>query len=559
MRSLFSAIFPAAWVIASLAQTPAVEPGQADKKQPDPCTVSGRVVTAAEGAPIKAARVGLVERDARRQTHIFATFTDNDGRFEIKKINPGRYEFAASHSGYISQRYQSHGTSAGAILTLAPGQEVNEVLFRPVRAAVVTGRVIDEAGEPMVGVTVSVLQKPSAEELEEASPKGKKQELSEMASGTTDDRGEYRVFGLKPGDYYIRATETDRQPWAVTSDGVDWTIQQEVGNQHAPLYYPGAVQPDQAQAVSLRAGEEVQADFAMRHIKTVKILGRVIAADGSPATHASVDLSAPDVGDWSRMSAGTDDKGEFTIKGVPPGSYILSARQRDEDKHYEVRQKLEVGEEKLGSITLAFARGVTISGHVITANAGGTALDRIRLYLSPIDDDEGIPAWAGVNKDGSFQLKDVADGGYVLHISLMEQGWFVKSARQAGEDVYQKGVQLEKGASAGSLEIVLSSDGARLEGSVTDKDHDQPIAGARVQLKLEPQTPYNRGRGRIINTDQNGHFTFDSLPPGKYRLVARLPSATPEVPAINSEPQIVTLGEHEHEVVQLKLALPQAD
>ena len=93
MRSLFSVIVPAALVVASMAQTPAVEPGQADKKQPDSCTVSGRVVTAAEGAPIKAARVGLVERDARRQTHIFAAFTDNDGRFEIKKIDPGRYEF----------------------------------------------------------------------------------------------------------------------------------------------------------------------------------------------------------------------------------------------------------------------------------------------------------------------------------------------------------------------------------------------------------------------------------------------------------------------------------
>ena len=199
MRSLCSVIVPAALVVASMAQIPAVEPGQADEKQPGLCTVSGRVVAAAEGGPIKAARVGLVEHNALRQTHIFATFTDNDGRFEIKKINPGRYEFAASHTGYISQRYQSRGTS-GAILALAPGQEVNEVLFRLVRAAVVTGRVIDEAGEPMVGVTVSALQKPSAQELEEADPKGKKQELSEMASGTTDDRGEYRVFGLKPGD-----------------------------------------------------------------------------------------------------------------------------------------------------------------------------------------------------------------------------------------------------------------------------------------------------------------------------------------------------------------------
>ena len=559
MRSLFSAIVPTALVVASMAQTPAIGSGEADKKQPDLCTVSGRVVTAAEGTPIKAARVGLVERDARRQTHIFAASSDSDGRFEIKKIDPGRYEFVASHAGYISQRYQSRGTGDGAILALAPSQEVNEVIFRLVRAAVVTGRVIDEAGDPMVGVMVSVLQKPSADDIEEAGPRGKKQELSEMSSAATDDRGEYRVFGLKPGDYYIRATDTDHPPWPVTSDGVDWAVRQELGGRNAPLYYPGVVQPDQAQAVSLRAGEEVQADFAMRHIKTVEISGRVVAVDGNPATHAYVDLSAPEVRDWNQMGVSTNGKGEFTIKGVPPGSYILSAQQREEDRRYTVRQKLEVGEEKRGSITLAFARGATISGRVITASAGANALDRIRVYLSPIDDDEGIPAWAGVNKDGSFQLKDVADGGYVLHISLMEQGWFVKSARQGSEDVYQKGVQVEKGASGGSLEIVLGSDGAQLEGSVTDKDHDRPIAGAQVQLQIEPHTPYNHGRGHIINTDQNGHFTFDSLPSGKYRVVARLPSTTPEVPAIKSDPQVVTLREHEHQAVQLKLALPQTD
>ncbi len=555
MRVLFSVIVPAALVIASMAQTPASGSAPADKKQPDPCTVSGRVVTAAEGAPIKSARVGLVEHDAGRQTQVYAASTDNDGRFEIKKVDSGRYEFAASHTGYISQRYQSKGTGGGAILALAPGQAVNEVLFRLVRAAVITGRVIDEAGEPMLGVAISVLQKPSAEDIEEAGPKGKTQELSEMASGTTDDRGDYRVFGLKPGDYYIRATETDRPGWPVTSDGVDWTIQQELGSQYAPLYYPGVAQLDQAQVVSLRGGEEVQADFAMRHIKTMEISGRVIAADGSPATHAFVNLSVPEVSDWSRMGVGTDGKGEFTIKGVPPGSYILSAQQRDEDKHYEARQKLEVGEEKLGSITLAFARGVTISGHVIAASAGANALDRIRVYLSPVEEDDGTHAWAKVEKDGSFQLKDVVDGSYVLHVFPVEQGWFVKSARQGGEDVYQKGVQVEKGASAGRLEIVLGSDGAQLEGSVTDKDHDQPIAGAQVRLKFDPETPYNRGHGHIINTDQNGHFTFDSLPPGKYSVVARLPSATPEVPAIKSDPQIVTLGEHEHLAIHLNLGL----
>ncbi len=324
MREFLQLLATVVLVIASMAQTPATQSGQADKRQPDPCTISGRVVTAAEGTPTKSARVALVEQNAARHPHVFAASTDNDGRFEIKKVDPGRYEFVASHTAYISQRYQARGTNDGAILALVPGQEVNAVLFRLVRGGAITGRVIDEAGEPMVSVTVSVLQEPSTEEIEEAGPRGKKREMFESSSATSDDRGEYRVFGLKPGDYYIKAAETDRPRGQVVWDGTEWTIRRELGSQYAPLFYPGVVQVDQAQAVSLSAGEEVQADFAMRHIKMVEVSGRILAADGGPATDAYVDLSVPEVGDWSqRLTASTDAKGEFSIKGVPPGSYIL--------------------------------------------------------------------------------------------------------------------------------------------------------------------------------------------------------------------------------------------
>jgi hypothetical protein len=171
------------------------------------------------------------------------------------------------------------------------------------------------------------------------------------------------------------------------------------------------------------------------------------------------------------MGSGTDAKGEFSIKGVPPGSYILSARQHDQDKLYVTRQKLEVGEEKLDSVIIAFGRGTNITGRVRAGSPGSNALERIRVGLEPTDDaNEGAYASAEVKKDGSFQFNDVADGGYALHVGV-EEGWFVKSARLGGEDVFQKGVQVEKGASGGSLEIVLSSEGAQLDGTVTDKEH----------------------------------------------------------------------------------------
>ena len=99
-------------------------------------------------------------------------------------------------------------------------------------------------------------------------------------------------------------------------------------------------------------------------------------------------------------------------------------------------------------------------------------------------------AFAQVERDGSFQIPDVVDGSYALRLYGLEQGWYVKSARMGAEDVLQKGLEVERGSSGGTLEIVLSAASAQLEGTVTE--HDKPVAGAQVRVKPDPETPYNR-------------------------------------------------------------------
>jgi protocatechuate 3,4-dioxygenase beta subunit len=90
-------------------------------------------------------------------------------------------------------------------------------------------------------------------------------------------------------------------------------------------------------------------------------------------------------------------------------------------------------------------------------------------------------------------------------------------------------------------------------------DHDKLAGGAQVWAKPEPETPYNRMRLKTATTDQNGHFIFRTLPPGKYRVTAKLASSSPDAPATASEPKIVTLSEHDHQVLQLTLATPQSE
>ena len=496
--------------------------------------------------------MGLVQRDERKHPQIYGATTDHEGRFEIKEIVAGRYLFFAAHSGYLEQEYKAakSGVGEGAILSLISGQEVTDVVFRLVRAAIITGRVVDDTGEPMTGVHVSVLRNPTEDEKEDMGPNAKKSELQSVSEGETDDRGEYRIFGLDPGDYYVKASETG-EPRGRRLFGESSWVMEELGSLYAPLYYPGVLQLAQAQTVPLRAGDELQADFSMRRIKTVEVTGRVIGVDGSPTNRAFVNLMAADESDYGgQMFKNTDDKGEFTFKGVSPGSYVLSVQQHDPDVRYSARRKVEVGEEKVDSIVIALGRGATIRGRVVASGSGAGTFGRVYVGLDTTSEsDTATPTGAQVKKDGSFEFTGVSDGSYAFHARVLEPGWFVKSAHLGNEDVLEKGLQVENGAVSGSLEVVISSGIAHLEGTVTDNDRNQPLAGVQVRARSDPPNEYNGFPWHQASTDQNGHYLIEDVPPGKYKVTARIPSPGEGAPAIKSDPVAVTLGERERRTV----------
>ncbi len=237
-------------------QNPPQAAPKLQEKQPEPCTVSGRVVSAADGTPLQSARVGLIGANAEQHREAFGSVTDADGHFEIKKVPPGRYRFVASHAGFISQQYQARGLKGGAMLSLSSGQTVNDAMFRLTRAAVVTGRVVDEAGEPMHR---RCCQRPSQAHARRDGGLASSPEsgaLTSVGQRITDDRGEYRMFGLKPGEYYLKAVESPDEASSFTRAWIlqlaDYYLVREMASQYAPLYYPGVLQTSEAQPMQLQ-------------------------------------------------------------------------------------------------------------------------------------------------------------------------------------------------------------------------------------------------------------------------------------------------------------------
>lgn len=558
MRQLFFTPAVLALATALLGQSSAPSDSK-PKENPAaaPCTVTGRVVAAADGNPLKSARVVLVAEDTKSHDQMYAASSDSDGHFVLKEIPSGRYQFFASHTGFVEQHYKAGTNSAGPLFSLKPGEKVSDALFRLVAASVITGRISNEDGEPMERIQVFALRRPTEEDTEdEETPVQHKIQAEPVASSESDDRGQYRIFGLKPGEYFVLAEDTADPQNGVVADSSFW-IKQTLGSDLGSVYFPGVAQLSQAQAVPLKAGEEAQADITMRRVKTVEISGRVVGAAG-PAARTMVRLEPADAAqsDFNRDGT-TDEKGNFRLRNIPEGTYYVLAYQRDSgSRGYKpgVRQKVEVGEDNIEGLTVSLLNtGATIQGKVRVDGSSSVRLDGIHLSLMPIDEDWQMGAHSEVKKDGSFEFKSVHDGSYAIRFWGLENDGYLKSARRGPDDLFEKGVQVEGGAS-GKIELTVGSEGAKLEGSVTDGDG--PVIGARVRLVPDPMTPYNHLRIHRTNTDQLGQFSLTDIAPGKYKVTAKR-MITSEEAANKSEPQAVTLSEGEHKKIQVEIEKPQ--
>ena len=554
-------VMPAVLALAAglLAQSSAPPDSKATEDPASaPCTVTGRVVAAADGNPLKSARVSLIpENNRSHHEEIYAASSDSDGRFTVKGVPPGRYRFFAVHTGFVEQHYKAGTNDTGPVFSLKPGERVNDVLFRLTAAAVIMGRLSNEDGDPMEGAEVVALRRPNEEEEEDDDmPHRQKIQMHAAKGAESDDRGQYRIFGLKPGEYFIKAEDSHEPPMRNVPVDESFWVAMTLGSEYATVYYPGVAQVSQAQVVPVKAGEEVQADITMRRVKTVEIVGRVIAATG-PAANSYVRLEPADSGvsDFDRQDT-TDEKGNFRLRNVPEGTYYVLAYQREEGTRvYEsrARQKIEVGGDNLDGITISLGGGITIQGRIKIDGSSSLAFDRLHLSLMPVDEDDPLSGHSEVKKDGSFEFKAIHDGGYALGVWGLEDNAYVKSVRRGPDDVLEKGVQVG-GNSSGRLEVTLGSDGAKLEGSVSDDDGS--VIGARVRLLPDPVTPYNRLRNKRTTTDQLGHFTLSDVAPGKYKLTAK-PMLSSEKAAYRAEPQSITLSENDHKTAEIKLEKPQ--
>ena len=233
-------------------------------------SISGQVVLEGVGTPLRKVLVALVFQ--QEGTEPETTATDSDGRFQFDGLQPGEYRIALGRNGFLSTNRRSHHYSPNLLL-LEPGQELQGLLFRMRQAGVIKGKLVDEDGDPVPGVSVYPRLASGRDES--------------VVSDTTNDLGEFRIAGLPEGKFLVLA-----QPRA----GMVASGKQGQQTVYAPTYYPSTLDHTQAAIVEVLAGQESTANFNLISSRTFTVKGRVLGLtpQARPNLRPGIDCSVSD-------------------------------------------------------------------------------------------------------------------------------------------------------------------------------------------------------------------------------------------------------------------------
>src|SRR5687767_3156839 len=369
--------------------------------------IRGRITSLDTGKPLRRAQVRLTADELIPPPPRTAS-TSSDGRYELRDIPPGRYTLRVERSGYLALTYgQRRPGEQGRPLEIAEKEVADKVDFALPRMSVISGRVLDDLGEPIAGITVWVLQTRHVQ--------GRRQLVATGANAHTDITGRYRLLSLAPGDYAVMGTT--RETWPHDSDPT-----QVFG--YAPTYFPGTSTAAQAQHVKLGVGQEASGiDFSLAAGRTSHVRGTATSASGLPLGGETVtmvhEIGGPTMWMGSAVAVASTKvagDGSWTLPNIPPGEYRLSVRvaARGENPAQEAQITTTVAGGDVEGLSLVAGAGGTVRGEVVTDDGAPlpAGFDRMqvrppfnpnaRMMLSMLHSDNGR-----VQSDGSFEVKGV--------------------------------------------------------------------------------------------------------------------------------------------------------
>jgi protocatechuate 3,4-dioxygenase beta subunit len=473
-----------------------------------------------------------------------AVTTGSDGKFAFPNLQPGTYRVSVNARGYVRSSYGQHGPNGiGMPITVEAGRKLSGIQISVTPAGAISGRIIGENGEPISRAQVQALKY--------AYDETGGRTLTSVQIVLTNDLGEYRLFWLTPGQYYVMATATNprasvipvlippaggpnrsetsvipgtdtqtvtslaavirgfspgtaaTQPNVISRILSDGTVAEEA---LVPIYFPGSADERKAAPIEVGPGATSSGvNIALAQARVYRIRG-FIGGVVAPAGTAPIRLVRQGAAYSGSYAPATFRDGAFEIVGVPPGSYSLSSPTGG-------TIPIEVTDHDVNGVVMREPVVFTVSGRISIDGASGPGAPLLAQLTSPPPQTRTVNA--AISPDGSFIFQNIVAGDYRVRVN---DQYYLKAIRFAGVDA-QSGVLHIGGSDSGPLELVVGTDAGALEGRVVN---ERRAPDPNVKVVLVPEAIL-RGRLTLYKTtvtDAEGRFRLERVAPGAYKLFA---------------------------------------
>jgi hypothetical protein len=529
--------------------------------------------------------------------------TDDAGAFVFTAVAAGNYTLQATKPAYVPTFYGAKraGSGPGVPVAIVEHQHMTGLVLRMPHGSVVTGTLRYASGRPASGVDVV------ATPVEVVN--GERRPTMDVKDATADDRGVYRVFGLAAGDYVVMARPRAFMPGPfgstdtrqVTAGEIQWAQQAVAPAQrstpqpalglppapgptvaYSPVYYPGTPDAANAAVIKIGVGEERSGlDFVLTAMSTAKISGLVLGTDGGPATGASVTISPvqPDATDvfgsiTSRIPGRPSPDGTFTLNGVTPGHYRITARavppaanSRPDARGADPlriaqlaafggtpdaaatlwgQEEVTVDGHDIDGVSIRLQPGLTVSGKVVFETSTAPDLTQVRISVGTNAKGSALGdvmtallggSSSGIDSDGTFSIKGLTPDRYRLNAStgglralaaMVQPGadsapgtLFLKTATWNGRDVVDAPFDLRPGVDASGMVVTLTDRPTVLSGTVRD-GAGRATPNYPIVVFSTDRAAWFTGSRRIqqAHVASDGRFTITGLPAGEYFVAA---------------------------------------
>lgn len=391
--------------------------------------------------------------------------TDGDGRYEIDNLPAGTYTIIAIKSNYVRTSWgEQRPEGPGKRIPLADGQKLADVNVRMQRTGVITGRIADEFGDPVTGVGVQALRFQYVQGSRRLMPSGR--------GGATNDIGEFRIFGLTPGQYYVSATLRTNGP--MNADTTD-------RSGYAPTFFPGTGNQAEAQRMAVAPGQTITGiNLTLLPIQTATVSGTVLDVDGRPLVNGMIRVGpkAP-IGSTGFFGSSLRD-GKFTVNGLTPGDYTIQVSRPGGPE--SATADVTVAGSDISGLQLQLAPPATLRGRIVfTPSANGSAPPKPTAY-----DLGAVREWA-LGQQVRFPAKIKDDGTFEIslqasHVQLRAAPvgggagadgpppWRINRVLFAGTDIGDSGVDVAASANLEDVVVEMTNKSSQATGTVTDAD-----------------------------------------------------------------------------------------